>query len=73
MRLRLAGVNHLIAAEGKYHNKCLNAFKYDTQKTKKECETIDLAMIVLEFKNLEILPPKIKYSNCLMFEKDIAH
>jgi hypothetical protein len=40
MRLRLAGVNDLIAAEGKYHNKCLNAFKYDTQKTKKECETI---------------------------------
>jgi hypothetical protein len=34
-------------AEGKYHNKCLNAFKYDTQKTKKECETIDLAMIFL--------------------------
>ena len=47
MRLRLAGVNDLIAAEGKYHSKCLNAFKYDTQKTKKECETIDLAMIVL--------------------------
>ena len=45
MRLRLAGVNDLIAAEGKYHNKCLNAFKYDTQKTKKECVTIDLAMI----------------------------
>ena len=47
MRLRLAGVNELIAAEGKYHNKCLNAFKYDTQKTKKECETINLAMIFL--------------------------
>ena len=45
MRLRLAGVNDLIAVEGKYYNKCLNAFKYDTQKTKKECETIDLAMI----------------------------
>jgi hypothetical protein len=39
MRLRLAGVNDLIAAEGKYHHKCLNAFKYDTQKTKKKCET----------------------------------
>ena len=37
MRLRLAGVSDLIAAEG----------KYDIQKTKKECETIDLAMIVL--------------------------
>jgi hypothetical protein len=37
----------LIAAEGKYHNKCLNAFKHDTQKTKKECETINLAMIFL--------------------------
>jgi hypothetical protein len=47
MRLGLAGVNDLIAAEGKYHNKCLNAFKYDTQKTKKECEAIDLAMIFL--------------------------
>ena len=47
MRLRLAGVNELIAAEGKYHNKCLNAFKHDTQKTKKECETINLAMIFL--------------------------
>ena len=47
MRLRLAGINDLIAAEGKYHNKCLNAFKYDTQKTKKECEIIDLAMIFL--------------------------
>jgi hypothetical protein len=44
MRLRLAGVNDLIAAEGKYHNKCLNAFKYDTQKTKKECEIIDIAV-----------------------------
>jgi hypothetical protein len=41
------GVNDLIAAEGTYHNKCLNAFKYDTQKTKKQCETIDLAMIFL--------------------------
>jgi hypothetical protein len=39
--------NLLIAAEGKYHSKCLNAFKYDTQKTNKECETIDLAMIFL--------------------------
>ena len=47
MRLRLAGVSELIAAEGKYHNKCLNAFKYDTQKTKKECETIYHAMIFL--------------------------
>jgi hypothetical protein len=47
MRLRLAGVNDLIAAEVKYHNKCLNAFKYDTQKTKKKCEPIDLAMIFL--------------------------
>jgi hypothetical protein len=47
MRLRLAGVNELIAAEGKYHNKCLSAFKYDAQKTKKECETIDLAIICL--------------------------
>jgi hypothetical protein len=47
MSLRLAGVNELIAAEGKYHNKCLNAFKYDTQKTKKECETINLAMILI--------------------------
>ena len=26
MSLRLAGVNDLIAAEGKYHNKCLNAY-----------------------------------------------
>ena len=66
MRLRLAGVNDLIAAEEKYHSKCLNALKYDTQKTKKECETIDLAM------NLDMLPLKIKYSNCLMLGKDIA-
>jgi hypothetical protein len=47
MHLRLTRVNDLIAVEGKYHNKCLNAFKYGTQKTKKESETIDLAMIVL--------------------------
>jgi hypothetical protein len=26
MRLRLARVNDLIVVEGKYHNKCLNAF-----------------------------------------------
>jgi hypothetical protein len=66
MRLRLAGVNDLIAAEGKYHNKCLNAFKYDTQKTKKECETIDLAMTFLvqklgyaASKNQEVLPKEV--------------
>ena len=47
MSLRLAGVNDLIAAEGKHHNKCHNVFKYDRQKTKKECEIIDLAMIFL--------------------------
>jgi hypothetical protein len=47
MSLHLAGVNDLIAAEGNYYSKCLNAFKYDTQKTKKECETLDLAMIFL--------------------------
>jgi hypothetical protein len=40
MRLCLAGVNDLKAAEGKYHSKCLNAFKYVTQKTKKECEKL---------------------------------
>ena len=66
MRLGLAGVNDLIAAEGKYHNESLNAFKYDTHKTKKECETIDLAMIFL------VQELKIKYSNCLMLGKDIA-
>ena len=35
MRLRLAEVNDLIAAEGKYHNKCPIAFKYDTQRRKR--------------------------------------
>ena len=41
--VRLADVNDLIAAEGKYHLVCLRAFERSTSKTKKECVETDLA------------------------------
>ena len=47
LRVKLGNVSDLIAAEGKYHLKCMNAFKYDTQKTEKESKCEDLAMIFL--------------------------
>ena len=47
MRVRLAGVNDLMAAEGKYHNKCRSAFNYRAQKNKLESEHTDVAMIFL--------------------------
>ena len=43
LSVRLAGVNDLIAAEGKYHLICLRAYKRSTSKTEKECVDIDLA------------------------------
>lgn len=39
----LAGVNDLIAAEGKYHLACLRAYERSTSKTKKDCTETDLA------------------------------
>ena len=47
LRVKLGNVSDLIAAEGKYHLKCMNAFKYETQKTEKESKGEDLAMIFL--------------------------
>ena len=41
--VRLADVNDLIAAEGKYHLVCLRAFQRSTSKTMKECVETDLA------------------------------
>ena len=45
MRVRLAGVSDLIAAEGKYHKKCLAAYKYQTGKNKEESKKTDIALI----------------------------
>ena len=45
--LRLAGVIDLIAAEAKYHLKCLRAFTRSTIKTKQDSENTDLAMVWL--------------------------
>ena len=47
LRVRLGNVSDLIAAEGKYHLNCMNAFRYETQKTLTECKSSDLAMIFL--------------------------
>ncbi len=47
MRIRLAGVNYLIAAEGKYHQNCRNDYSYNTSKTKKEAKNTDIALIFL--------------------------
>ena len=47
MRIRLAGVSDLIAAEGKYHKTCLSSYKYATSKTKEEVKHTDLAMVNL--------------------------
>ena len=42
LSVRLAGVNDLIAAEGKYHLICLRGYERSTSKTEKECVDIDL-------------------------------
>ena len=42
--VRLAGVNDLIAAEGKYHPNCLKRFQRNASKTKQSSEKTDLAM-----------------------------
>ena len=47
VRVRLAGVCDLIAAEAKYHLPCLSAFKRSSEKAKKETKESDLAMIWL--------------------------
>ena len=47
LRDRLGNVSNLIAVEGKYHLKCMNAFKYDTQKTLTDCKSSDLEMVFL--------------------------
>jgi len=47
LRVRLAGVCDLIAAEAKYHLLCLIAFKRNAEKAKLETKECDLAMIWL--------------------------
>lgn len=47
LRVKLGNVCDLIAAEGKYHLKCINTFKYETQKTEKASKCEDLAMLFL--------------------------
>ena len=47
MRVRLAGVNDHIDAEGKYHQNCRNDYSYSTSKTKKESVNTDIAFIFL--------------------------
>ena len=47
LRVQLAGINDLIASGGKYHKKCLSAFKYSTSKTKQDVENTALALIFL--------------------------
>ena len=47
MRLRQSDVNDLIAAEGKYHNTCLNYFRYSVHKTKSDNTNADIAMVFL--------------------------
>jgi hypothetical protein len=47
MQLRLAGVNDLIAAEGKYRENCRSEYSYSTSKTNKESENTDIAFIFL--------------------------
>lgn len=43
MKFRPAGVTDLITAKGKYHKKCLIAYKYLTGKSKKETQKTDIA------------------------------
>ena len=45
--LRLAGVIDLIAARSKYQLTCLRAFTRSTNKTKKDPNNTDLAMILV--------------------------
>lgn len=47
LRVKLKNVCDLIAEKCKYHLKCINTFKYETQKTEKESKCEDLAMIFL--------------------------
>jgi hypothetical protein len=47
MRIRLAGVNDLITAEGKYRQNCWNDYSSNTSKTKKESKNTDIAFIFL--------------------------
>ena len=47
LRVRLAGVCDLIAAEAKYHLPCLSAFKRNAEKAKLQTKESDLAMIWL--------------------------
>lgn len=49
LRVKLRNVCDLIAAEGNYHLKCINTFKYETQKTSKASKCKDLAMIFLVY------------------------
>jgi hypothetical protein len=58
MRVRLAGVNDLIAAEGKYHENCRNDYSYSTSKTKKESENTDIAFISLLCNELQYAAEK---------------
>ncbi|KAH3772664.1 hypothetical protein DPMN_174006 [Dreissena polymorpha] len=45
MRARLSGIGDLMAAKGKYHNKCLNEFKRRTnEKSSSAKSEVDAAM-----------------------------
>ncbi|MES9880098.1 MAG: hypothetical protein ABW185_04375 [Sedimenticola sp.] len=45
MRVRVADVNDLMAAEGCYHPNCLKKFQRETAKAKVENDSVDLAMV----------------------------
>ena len=47
IRVRLAGVSNLMAAEGKYHKRCLSAYQYHTGKNKEKSKNTDIALIFL--------------------------
>lgn len=47
MRIRLAGISDLIAAEGKYHKDCLQLFKRNTSRISTKCKQDDIAMVFL--------------------------
>ena len=61
LSVRLAGVNDLIAAEGKYHLICLRAYERSTSKTEKEC--VDIGNSHGYAKNSGVGQSRVIYSN----------